>query len=161
MRIETIDPLDEIAFHDWYDVFDAAFVDDWPGDVGWQPEELRAEALDPHGHKRVELLAARDDAGRLIASASLELPLSDNTHQAEAQISVHPDERRRGAGTALLHELERRAAASDRSWLVLAHEEPSRHAGSSPGRSFATRHDYACAQVNVRRDLGSRSRSTD
>ncbi|WP_196810965.1 GNAT family N-acetyltransferase [Arthrobacter sp. 35W] len=49
-----------------------------------------------------KLLLAAYDGGELVGRASLNLPLADNLHLADLHIQVHPDHRRRGAGSALL-----------------------------------------------------------
>jgi GNAT superfamily N-acetyltransferase len=153
VRIERVDPLDTAAFDAWYAIVQATHDELWPGQPGLQLQELRAKAIDPGPATRIELLAARDDSGRVVGSARLDLPLTDNTSRADATVAVHPERRRRGTGTALLGELERRAAAEGRDWLALIHDEPVRQAGESPGHFFALRRGYTCAQTNVRRDL--------
>ncbi len=42
----------------------------------------------------------------------LNLPLEDNPTVAYADVMAHPDHRRRGVGTAVLAEIERRARAA-------------------------------------------------
>jgi GNAT superfamily N-acetyltransferase len=164
MDVVTVDPQDDAAFRAWFAVTEAAHDELWPGQPGWQLEELRAKAIAPGPAVRVELIGVRDDAGQLIGSARLDMPLTDNTNRAEATLTVHPGRRRFGAGSVLLAELERRTLADGRSWLTLVQDEPTRHAGGSPGRSFAVQHGYAVAQALVRRDLSlpaDASRLTD
>jgi GNAT superfamily N-acetyltransferase len=153
MDIVTVDPRDDAAFRAWYAVVEAAHDELWPGQPGWQFEELRARAIDPGPAVRLELYGVHDDTGRLVGSARVDMPLTDNTNRAEATIAVHPERRRLGAGTALLGKLEHRTVADDRRWLTLVHDEPSGHTAGSPGRSFAVRHGYSVAQALVRRDL--------
>ncbi|HUA96254.1 MAG TPA: hypothetical protein VMB82_12110, partial [Acidimicrobiales bacterium] len=51
-----VDPADPEGFAEWFAVVDASTSDRWPGRAGWQPDELRAPALDPHGALRTVLL---------------------------------------------------------------------------------------------------------
>jgi len=63
---------------------------------------------------------------------------------------VHPDARRRGIGTGLLAEAERRARAAGRTELSAEIDEPG---PGAPGRAFAERRGFRCGLVEVRRDL--------
>jgi GNAT superfamily N-acetyltransferase len=152
VRIELIDPTDEAAFRAWFDVSDICYTERWPGESGWLFGEARASALNPDSAHRLEQLAvlAGDE---VIGSARLELPLRDNTHLAQFSVDVHPAHRRRGAGSALFTELERRAVAAGRSLAVIDLDEPAREAGASAGRAFLAGRGYTCAQVYHRRDL--------
>jgi GNAT superfamily N-acetyltransferase len=153
METELVDPADEIAFRTWFGVTDSCHVFDWPGQPGWQLDELRARALDPGGAFRLEHLMTTDDAGTVVGAARLELPLRDNVDTAQLIVNVHPEHRGRGVGSVLLDATERQAQAHGRSVALVRLEEPAKLAGRSPGRAFALRHGYACAQTKVRRDF--------
>ena len=45
MQIERVDPRDDQAFAAWFAVLEAVELDDRPGERGWLPGELRAQAL--------------------------------------------------------------------------------------------------------------------
>ncbi|MFI6498379.1 GNAT family N-acetyltransferase [Nonomuraea typhae] len=67
---------------------------------------------------RLEAWAAVED-GRVAGAFGLQFPLHDNTHLAEvAEGFVHPDFRRRGAGTALFAHARERTRAEGRRLLV-------------------------------------------
>jgi GNAT superfamily N-acetyltransferase len=61
--------------------------------------------------------------GKVLGHLDAVFPLLDNTHAAYFDLGVHPDERRRGVGSALLRHLEERAADEGRStistWLPM------------------------------------------
>jgi GNAT superfamily N-acetyltransferase len=149
--VQVIDPRDDEAFGDWFAVADTSRRDSWPGEPGWLPVEVRAQALDDGGDGRAELLAATDETGRVVGAARCDFPLRDNTHLVSSELSVHPAHRRRGAGRALLATIEGRARADGRTVSLLEHDEPTGRA--TPGREFARAHGYECAQVDHRRDL--------
>ena len=106
--------------------------------------------------RRVVLLAglapAADGSGeQVVAEAAVHLPLLDNTHFAALFLSVRPDWRRQGIGSAVLAELERRAAEAGRTTLCMDSDlAPGR---DTPAYAFAPRHGYAQALVTTRSDL--------
>jgi GNAT superfamily N-acetyltransferase len=154
VRIEETDPTDEAAFRAWYETFNVCQRHTWPDDPGWQFGEMRARALDPGKAWRLEHRALRDDAGDVVAVSRLELSLLDNLHLAGVTtVSVRPDHRRRGYGTALLRDAEELAAADGRTLVVVNVDEPIRSDDESPSRAFALRHGYSRAQLDLRRDL--------
>jgi GNAT superfamily N-acetyltransferase len=159
VQVSEID-ADDAAFDAWYAVVDASVRHERQGERDWLPDELRALARDgrprPDGTLPDELrtlLAARDDAGVVVGALALGLPLADNTHVAAFELWVHPRARRRGAGTALLAQAERRARDVGRTTLVAEVDEPPHLRGRSPGRAFAAAHGFTCALEEVRRDL--------
>ena len=66
------------------------------------------------------LLVAKSGA-RVVGSVRLDLvPMPNQPHRAEvSKLLVHPDFRRRGIARAMMHELERRAVALNRTLLTL------------------------------------------
>lgn len=154
MRVVEVDPTDEQQFLRWYRVLEAAQRHDAPDDPDWSLRELRAVALrssEPEAPERAVHLAVVD-GGEFVGAARLDLPQRDNRHLALGELfAVHPDARRRGVGSALLDAVDAAAAADGRTDLLGEFAElPDRPA---PGRGFALARGFACAQVNVRRDL--------
>jgi RimJ/RimL family protein N-acetyltransferase len=158
VQLEIVDPSDDGAFGAWYRTIAASYAHDWPHEPGWQPEELRAGALDTAAGDRVVLLAASDEAsqrgaGQVMASASVTVHEHDNQHVAELTVDVDPAHRRRGAGSAILRAAEELAASQGRGLAIVEQSEPLRQLDRSPGKSFARRHGFACSQVSLRLDL--------
>ena len=151
MELRTVDPADDGAFSAWFAVVAAAEADSWPGEVRWQPDELRAKLARPDTVRHIGLAAY--DAATAVGAAWMECPLVDNPHMATAMVEVLPGRRRRGVGRFLVDHLESQAAAQGRSVLAAHHEEPLRLDGRSPGRAFATACGYQPAIVGFRRDL--------
>ncbi len=80
------------------------------------------------------------------------MPRHDNLAQAGVLVTVHPDHRRRGAGTALLAHVE--AAALEHSRTVFLAETQWRvGARDEGGEDFAAAHGYAGAQTVLRSSL--------
>ncbi len=151
LAVEPVDPVNGSAYAEWYAVIEACDQDRWPGRAGWQPDELRAPALDPDGSARVVLFGARL-GGRVVGAGSVDLPLHDNPHLAQVRVEVTPQRRRRGVGRALVAAAERLAAAEGRSVLFGWEEEPVGTDGSG-AVAFATGLGYEMVLENLRRDL--------
>ena len=115
-RIRDVDTSDEGQLRQWYDVWRAS-----------QP------------HRRSDLIPSWDAAGRALSTSPpgfalqlftafdgdtpvgaclVNLPVDDNPTVVYADVMAHPDHRRRGAGTAVLSELERRARAAGRDRVL-------------------------------------------
>jgi len=153
VNIEQIDPTDGAAFGRWFAALRASSLEMWPGEPGWQPSELRARALDVEGPVRFELLAAVDSDGTTVGSGGLECSLTDNRHLVQASVDVHPEHRRRGAGSALVKEIEHMAQAKGRGVVAVMQEDRLGADERSAGRLFAAHHGYEVVLENIRRDL--------
>jgi GNAT superfamily N-acetyltransferase len=88
-----------------------------------------------HGPSSYRLAwVAADDSGYPVATASLRVfTVAGAEHRTEAEVSVHPAERRRGAGTALLAEAVAAAQALGRRALTAGPVD-----AGSPGEAFLT-----------------------
>jgi GNAT superfamily N-acetyltransferase len=116
LEICGVDVRDESALREWYDV--------WRAGQPHRPEELvpswesaRVPLMTPRDDFDVSLFGMRDD-GTLVGAALLNLPTADNPTVAYADLMTDADHRRRGVGSALLAELERRARAAGRERLL-------------------------------------------
>jgi GNAT superfamily N-acetyltransferase len=120
-RLEHPTDADGVAFHR---LITAAEAVDRPEDP---PTEL-AEAAGRLGLQRDDRRVLRwvVRAGQaMIGHVVLALPDLDNQHLAMANVTVHPDHRRRGLGTALLREAVSVAAADGRSTLLTEADDGS------------------------------------
>lgn len=156
LEITRIDPFDADAVDAWWDAYAAAERADRGDDIPvWSREETRSELQQESRtiERRAFLLR---DGDVVVGSASLALPLKDNTHVAHLDIDVPPDHRRRGIGSAALAFLEteavtagRTTAQADTSWRYALGSDGA----GAPGREFARRHGYTLALGDVQNRL--------
>lgn len=116
-EIRVVDPADEALLRAWWEVGEAATRERAVhGFTTW--ESARRALPLPRTDGRHVLVSAVDADGRTVGAGMVFLFRHDNTHLAEVEVYVHPDHRRRGAGRALLAELERIARAHGRTTLI-------------------------------------------
>jgi GNAT superfamily N-acetyltransferase len=133
--VETATVSGRAAFGDRHTVYSAA--------------EVRARHRELTAQSTCLLLALVD--GDPVGEATLDLPLLDNPHFATAALSVVPGRRRRGVGSRLLTEVERRARAAGRTTICAESTAPSGRA--DPAVGFAGVHGYSAALRELRSDL--------
>jgi GNAT superfamily N-acetyltransferase len=139
MRIEQADPSDPLRARVCHEVYLAAQRVDEPG-APWFTDRAYAGwlAVGWDGNPR-ELWQARREDGLVAGWYRLELPSRENLDQANLNLIVHPAERQRGTGRALLRHAAGRAAVNGRSVLkgVARRGSPgeafARAAGAKPG----------------------------
>ncbi|MHC9046231.1 GNAT family N-acetyltransferase [Microbacterium saperdae] len=156
IEISRIDPFDSESVDAWWETYAAAERADRGADTPvWTREESRSELQQDSAviERRGYLLRVGD---AVVGSASLALPLKDNTHVAHLAVSVPPPHRRRGVGSAALAFLEAEATASARttaqgtaSWPYALGPDGT----GTPGREFARHHGYALALGDVQNRL--------
>lgn len=154
--ISRIDPFDTESVDAWW----AAYASAERADRGahtpvWTREESRTELQQDSAvvERRAYLLR---DGDAVVGSASLALPLKDNTHVAHLAVSVPPPHRRRGIGSAALAFLEAEATASARTTAQGTTSWPydlGSDGTGAPGREFARRRGYALALGDVQNRL--------
>jgi GNAT superfamily N-acetyltransferase len=133
MRIMQWDESDQDILDGCFQVDTAAQVADDPLGPPSTPDWLRLSLTATKGSDRKETWVAiddsagsgsagsgsagRDSAGRVLGWYSLRLTDRENRHAGFLMLTVHPDRRRHGIGTALLRHAARRAAADSRTVL--------------------------------------------
>ncbi|MEV0649271.1 GNAT family N-acetyltransferase [Phytomonospora sp. NPDC050363] len=112
--IRRVDPADEATVEAVFDVKNACWAHDLPDNVPptLDEERLALTALWP-GQLREDYVAVA--GGRVVAHLCVELSTLENLHNAWAEISVHPDFRRRGIGRTLWAHANIRAADQGRT----------------------------------------------
>jgi GNAT superfamily N-acetyltransferase len=141
IEIRDVDLDDESQLKRWYDAWAASQAARPPGMIeSW--ENARVAMPRRHPDFRVDLFAATD-GDEVVGAGLVNLPLHDNLTVAYAEISTHPDHRRRGVGAAVLAEVERRSAAAGRERVLAEVFTPP--GGTSPGVAFAEAHGYTVA----------------
>lgn len=117
MEVRPVDPADEKELEEWTAVLRASDEDFWPDLTGFTLSDIRAFAQHRSRSKRFDLLAARESDGPILGVGMMELPLRDNLASAEVTVAVHPAQRRRGVGTAIVDAMAERGRAGGRSVL--------------------------------------------
>jgi GNAT superfamily N-acetyltransferase len=143
-EIVDVDIRDEAQVREWYDV--------WRAGQPHRPQELipswesaRAPLSTPRDDFEITLIGLHE-ADTLVGAALLNLPLADNPTVAYADVVTHAAHRRRGIGTALLAELERRVRAIGRERLLTEVFVPAGREGEVTGdMAFAEARGYAVA----------------
>ena len=127
----------------WLQVVLTAEEHDNPGLRPWSPVQRLVSLVTGSADTRGERWAAVAD-GRVLGRLDLSLSDQDNTHLAGFNLSVHPQERRRGVGSALLRHAEERAAEDGRTtlstWIPVP--GPGNTAISGVGSPFAVAKGY-------------------
>lgn len=141
IEIRDVDLADEDALHRWWEVSHEA-QRDRPVDYFPTWEVARVGLRTPHPDFHVELFAAYD-GDRMIGTGLVNLPMTDNRHLAHLDVYVDWPDRRRGVGTALIEEVERRARAAGRTTTEVEVFAPPD--ADSPGTSFAQARGYRVA----------------
>ena len=139
LEIRAVDTGDEARLRQWYDVWRAG-----------------------QSHRRADLIPSWEAAGRPLSSSPpgfelqlhgafendmlvgvslANLPLDDNPTVVYADVITHPSHRRRGVGTRILEDLERRAREAGRERVLTEVFVASGEDGG--GSSFAAARGYA------------------
>lgn len=136
--IVPVDPSDHALVQSWLAAMQTAEEHDNPGLRPWNPVRFLTSLVLGSEDTRHEHWVAVCD-GRVLGRLDLSLSDQDNTHLAGFNLSVHPAERRRGVGSALLRHAEERAVEDGRttlsSWIPVP--GPGNQAISEVGSLFA------------------------
>lgn len=146
MRIVQWDGSDPAAIQECYHVLAAEHAADDPLGPPLSPRRLQSWLEHPVDPAEV-WLAEGSIVGRVDGWYSLRLPDKENRDRGNLGLSVHPNARRRGIGTALLRHAAARAARHERSVLA------GWALQDSPGAAFASRMGAAPGLVDARRVL--------
>jgi len=115
--VRLVDPYDEEGLAECAAVLRASDKEMWPDMTGYSLVDLRAFARFKGESRRWELLAAAEPGGPVLGLGLMEFPKLENPHATEITLAVHPQHRRRGAGTAIVEMMAERAAADGRRTL--------------------------------------------
>jgi GNAT superfamily N-acetyltransferase len=152
MRIKRVDPADADTIRACFEAFLPAQQADEP-DGPWMTERLFRGWLTVGwgGDPREIWLAEGPTEGTVAGWYRLELPDLENLDQADLTLVVHPAQRRRGVGRALLEHAAARAAEHGRSVL----NGPTRLGGD--GEAFARATGAGQGLVDVQRVMDVRA----
>jgi GNAT superfamily N-acetyltransferase len=142
--VRPLDVLDDAEFAAAYDVFERAEKHgrgDYAAVVG--AESLRTMLTRPTSMWARSAWAAWRGS-TIVGVATLTLPLSDNTHVGYGGVSVAPEHRRAGVGSALLDKAEECIRRAGRRVAVFEVAYPA-EAEDWSGTAFATARGYSMA----------------
>lgn len=126
MDIETLEPdppaADVAGVHG---VLAAATAVDRPGDPPPLLDEVAGRLRTRRQDRRLIRRVARDERGAIVGYGLLRLPDVDNVHLGLAEVTVHPEFRRRGVGTALIRAAVDTVAADGRRIVLAESDEGS------------------------------------
>ena len=137
VEVRLLDARDERALAAWHAVLQASEREMWPDRTGFALRDVRAYAAFAGLSRRFVHLAASEGGGPVLGVGVMECPMLDNRHAAEVTIAVHPAQRRRGVGTALVEEMVRQAAGDGRTVLNALVDLPLAVAETHPSVPFA------------------------
>jgi len=148
MRILPLDPADAKTVAACHEVRTAAMRADDPFEPPASAAFFAARLRVGYSDAPMEAwYVPREADGAVAAWYSAEFPHRENQDRVPLDITVHPELRRRGLGTALLRHAAGRASAGGR--VILAGEAQE----ESPGEAFARQAGGALGLVDVRRVL--------
>jgi GNAT superfamily N-acetyltransferase len=155
LQIRRLDATDPDAMAAWHATYHAAYVLGQDHASPWMLEEMRADFLGERAGERIEPFGGYVDE-RPVVTGVIELPQMDNRHIASVDVAVHPEFRRRGAGTAMLEHLTGVARANGRTTLnadaVWAYDARADGAGEG-NADFLTRHGFVFSLGDAKRAL--------
>ncbi|MCW2771579.1 MAG: hypothetical protein JWR27_3012 [Aeromicrobium sp.] len=126
--LEPLDPRDDARYAAYHAAYLAAHDDSW--DRPYSARERRVELLDESPYVSTSAVLARDESGAVVGAGLVELPLKDNHTLAYVEVTVPPEHRGRGHGSAILASLDELAAAAGRTTLFAEVRWPAGSEGS-------------------------------
>jgi GNAT superfamily N-acetyltransferase len=142
VEVRQVDPSDDAALRA---VWEAAYAAHGlrPHNTYWPWETFAALQRAARTDLETVLLEARLE-GRVVGMVEMQLYLTDNDHLVGADLHTHPGHRRRGVGSALLAEMERRIREAGRTTLLVdVFVRPGEQ--QPPGVAFGTAHGFEVA----------------
>lgn len=153
LEIRAVDPSDDAQLDAVHDVVRRAMTEDgrdWAHP--WNKAEMVESFRTSDPAERLEGYAAYD-AGRMVGASVAWFFLLDNTQKVWVDVWVVPAERRRGVGSALLGNLERRAREEGRTQLAGESSVPFAEREDGPTMRFAFKNGFRVAITEIYRTL--------
>jgi GNAT superfamily N-acetyltransferase len=138
VEVRPIEAGDEAALAEGAAIWSLVDREDFPTLGTFGLNDLRAFAAHEGTVRRFHLFAARERGGATAGVALMEVSLRDNRHSAElVSVTVHPERRRRGAGTALVEHAVALGVADGRRVLNCIVDIPLGKRSPHPSEGFA------------------------
>lgn len=154
IAVKPMDPADDKAVEQAYQIVEAALAADVPDLPPVGRQRFLAELRHPWPATAHERALATVD-GVAAGYVTIEMPQLDNLENADADITVHPEHRRRGVGRALFEHVQGVVRGAGRKHVMGMSVEtlPGGQARDEAGGAFATAMGAKCALTDVRRRL--------
>ncbi len=156
VRINEIDVHDDALLKPYYAIMRAAELHERPGMPFWSERECAVMFRRPEPTETWTTYAAFEGDGAeetMVGTGLLMLTLLDNLDFAFVEVTVPPEHRRRGVGSALLDAVVDAARRAGRTKVLAEANLPFQRRDDHPYRHFAEKHGFAQANVEVRRVL--------
>ncbi|PZS38068.1 MAG: hypothetical protein DLM62_15775, partial [Pseudonocardiales bacterium] len=137
LSLAPVEPSDEDGIRQWYELRSAVISVDAPDD----PPPCWVDQLGGFRYPwpgRLESLWVARVAGSVVGGCLLRLPMLEDQHNAEGEILVAPERRRRSIGRTLLAHLRAEAIRQGRVRLVFWVQHPLAPAATDQAARFAT-----------------------
>lgn len=156
LRITDLDPFDDAELAEFHAVYDAAqsFGREATA-TPWELGEFRA-SMQENARRRFRHGLCGRVGDRIVVTGYVEGSLLHNLQLCELQVNVHPEERRRGHGSAMLARCERVARERGRSTALAMVDWPfdgDPDGDGDAGVEFGRANGYAMALVEIQRRL--------
>jgi GNAT superfamily N-acetyltransferase len=148
----TIDLDDTEEFRRCYEIMREAELFERPSAPMWSEHEMRVMFTREDPAERMTAYGSFN-SGAMVAMGFTSLSLLDNLDKAFVHVAVPPALRRRGIGSALLHDLVDTSRTAGRSVLITQAWVPPGQRKAHPHRAFAEKNQFSLANVEVRRVL--------
>jgi GNAT superfamily N-acetyltransferase len=152
LSLAPVEPSNEAAIRQWYELRCAVVYADLPGD----PSPCWVHELGSFRHPwpgEIETVWLAHHGGSVVGGCVLYLPMLDNLDNATGEILVAPGQRRRGVGRALFIHLRAESTRQGRKRLIGSVEQPLDPAVPDPAGRFAAASGAAPVLVGTRRRL--------
>jgi len=145
VHLSVLDARDDEQFAAWYAALRAGAAAGRHAPVVTSAAALRSQLL--HQTRAVRHAVGAFEGGVCVGTAVLERDTEHDTHLGEVDVTVPPEDRRRGIGSLLLDEMAAQAATAGLTTLL---GEVTALDGVSPGLSFARRAGFESVHTEER-----------
>jgi GNAT superfamily N-acetyltransferase len=152
VELRQVDFADDAQFKPFYAIMRAANLYEREGMPFWSERECAIMFRHDEPTEEWHAFAAYD-GDVMVGISVLMLTLLDNTDMAFVSVSVPPERRRQGIGSALLTKAVEAARAAGRAKVLTEANVPVEAREDHPYRTFAEKHGFALANIEVCRTL--------
>ncbi len=156
MHIRQLELDDDAELHAFYLAMRDAELAENPDRPIWTEQIMIGQLREPTKDMVVEAWAVFENdspSSTMLGGGLIFIPQLDNLEKAYTGVCISPQHQRRGAGSAVLEHLVSRAAAHNRSTVLLESQYSFDRREDHGYRRFAEHHGFAVASVEVSRKM--------